>query len=49
MRNAANNAAGSNLSSTAAGGTPIIVEVAYYVEDDVPDVDSTFVPYITET
>ena len=49
VRNAAGNGTGSNLSSTAAGGTPIIVEVAYFVEDDVPDVDSTFVPYITET
>ena len=49
VRNAAGNAAGSNLSSTAAGGTPIIVEVAYFVEDDVPDVESTFIPFITET
>ena len=49
VRNAAGNGTGSNLSSTAAGGTPIIVEVAYFVEDDVPDVDSTFIPYITET
>ena len=49
VRNAANNAAGSNLSSSAVGGTPIIVEVAYFVEDDVPGLDSTFVPYITET
>jgi len=49
VRNAAGNGTGSNLSSTAAGGTPIIVEVAYFVEDDVPGLDSTFVPYITET
>ena len=49
VRNAAGNAAGSNLSSTAAGGTPIIVEVSYFVDDDVPDVESTFIPYITET
>ena len=49
VRNAAGNAAGSNLSSTAAGGTPIIVEVAYFVEDDVADVNSTFIPFITET
>ena len=49
VRNAAGNATGSNLSSTAAGGTPIIVEVAYFVDDEVPDVESTFIPYITET
>ena len=49
VRNAAGNAAGSNLSSTAAGGTPIIVEVAYFVEDDVADVNSTFIPFINET
>jgi len=49
VRNAAGNGTGSNLSSTAAGGTPIIVEVAYFVEDDVPDVESTFIPFITET
>ncbi|MBP98680.1 hypothetical protein CMK18_22235 [Candidatus Poribacteria bacterium] len=49
VRNAAGNGTGSNLSSTAAGGTPIIVEVAYFVEDDVADVNSTFIPFITET
>ena len=49
VRNAAGNAAGSALSSSSAGGTPIIVEVAYFVEDDVAGLDSTFIPYITET
>ena len=49
VRNAAGNAAGSALSSSEAGGTPIIVEVAYFVEDDVAGLDSTFIPYITET
>jgi len=49
VRNAAGNGTGSNLSSTATGGTPIIVEVAYFVEDDVADVNSTFIPFITET
>ena len=49
VRNAAGNAAGSALSSSEAGGTPIIVEVAYFVEDDVAGFDSTFIPYITET
>ena len=49
VRNAAGNGAGTAITSSQAGGTPIIVEVAYFVEDDVPDVDSTFIPYITET
>jgi hypothetical protein len=49
VRNAAGNGTGTAITSTQAGGTPIIVEVAYFVEDDVPDVDSTFIPYITET
>ena len=49
VRNAAGNGAGSALSSSEAGGTPIIVEVAYFVEDDVAGLDSTFIPYITET
>jgi len=49
VRNAAGNGAGSALSSTTTGGTPIIVEVCYYVEDVPPELDSTFVPFITET
>ena len=49
VRNAAGNGAGTAITSTAAGGTPIIVEVAYFVEDDVAGLDSTFIPYITET
>ncbi len=49
VRNAAGNAAGSALSSTATGGTPIIAEVCYYVEDVPPEVDSTIIPFITET
>lgn len=49
VRNAAGNGTGTAITSSQAGGTPIIVEVAYFVEDDVPDVDSTFIPYITET
>ena len=49
VRNAAGNGAGSALSSTATGGTPIIAEVCYYVEDVPPEVDSTIIPFITET
>ncbi len=49
VRNAAGNATGSALSSTTTGGTPIIAEVCYYVEDVPPELDSTIVPFITET
>jgi hypothetical protein len=42
-------AAGSTLTSTATGGTPIVVEVCYYIEDVVPDVNSTYLPFITES
>ena len=49
VRNAAGNGAGTAITSTQAGATPIIVEVAYFVEDDVAGLDSTFIPYITET
>lgn len=41
-------AAGSNLSSTQTGGTPIIVEVAYYLEDDIADLNEIGVPYVIE-
>jgi hypothetical protein len=49
VRNAAANAAGSALSSTQAGGTPIIVEVSYFIDDEVAGLDDTYVPFITET
>ena len=49
VRNAAGNGAGTAITSSQAGGTPIIVEVAYFVDDDVAGLDSTFIPYITET
>ena len=49
VRNAAGSATGSALSSTTTGGTPIIAEVCYYVEDVPPELDSTIVPFITET
>jgi len=41
--------AGSTLTSTAEGGTPIIVEVAYYLDDDVADIGDVVIPFITET
>ena len=49
VRNAAGNAAGSTLSSTATGGTPIICEVSYYLDDAVATVEDTRVPYTTES
>tara|TARA_B100001094_G_scaffold74050_1_gene70413 strand:+ start:96 stop:731 length:636 start_codon:yes stop_codon:yes gene_type:complete len=49
VRNAAGNAAGSALSSTQTGGTPIIVEVSYFIDDDVAGLDDTYIPFITET
>lgn len=42
-------AAGSNLSSTQTGGTPVIVEVGYYLPDDVTDLNELTLPFITES
>lgn len=42
-------AAGSTLTSSATGGTPIVVEVCYYLEDVAPDLNSTYLPFITES
>ena len=49
VRNAAANGAGSAITSTQTGGTPIIVEVSYFVDDDVAGIEDTYVPFITET
>lgn len=49
VTDATGTAAGSNLTSTLPGGTPIIVEVNYYLEDDVPDLDEIRIPSISET
>ena len=49
VRNAAGNGAGSALSSTQTGGTPIIVEVSYFIDDEVAGLDDTYIPFITET
>jgi hypothetical protein len=41
---------GTALYSSAIGGTPIIVEVAYYLEDtEVPDLNDVQTPFVTET
>jgi len=42
-------AAGSTLTSSLTGGTPIICEVAYYLDDAVAELNDISVPYITES
>ena len=49
VRNSAGNGAGSTLSSTATGGTPIICEVSYYLDDAVATKEDTHIPYNTES
>ena len=49
VRNAAGNGAGSTLSSSASGGTPIICEVSYYLDDAVATKEDTHIPYNTES
>lgn len=49
VRNSAGNGTGSTLSSTATGGTPIICEVSYYLDDAVATVEDTRIPYTTES
>ena len=49
VRDSAGNGAGSTLSSTATGGTPIICEVSYYLDDAVATVEDTHIPYTTES
>jgi hypothetical protein len=41
--------AGSTLTSSLTGGTPLIVEVAYFLDDAVGDLGDISVPYITES
>lgn len=36
------------VTSTVAGGTPIIVEVAYFLDDDVADLDAVRIPFRVE-
>jgi hypothetical protein len=40
--------AGSGVTSTVAGGTPVIVEVNYYLDDDMPDMEAIRVPFRVE-
>ena len=40
-------ATGDPIKSTLIGGTPIIVEACYWLEDEAPTQDNTFVPYVT--
>jgi hypothetical protein len=48
VRNAAGNGAGSNLTSTQAGGTPVIAVVCYYLDDVTPGLDAVNTPFVTE-
>ena len=41
--------AGATLTSTTAGGTPIIVEVCYYIDDEAAGLDDIHLPYVTES
>lgn len=44
------NAAGSAMTSTETGGTPVIVEVSYFLEDlDVADLNDIRLPFLTES
>lgn len=49
VTNSSGTAAGSTLTSTATGGTPIICEVGYYLSDAVADLGDVAIPYITES
>ena len=40
-------AAGQPIHSSLIGGTPIVVEACYYLEDEAPTQENTFVPYVT--
>lgn len=41
--------AGSNMTSSLDGGTPIIVDVCYYLEDDPSDLNAVRIPFITQS
>jgi len=49
VTNSTGTAAGSTLTSSLTGGTPIICEVAYYLDDAVAELNDISVPYITES
>jgi hypothetical protein len=45
----AGNVAGSTLTSTQAGGTPIIVDAYYYLNDDPSELNDIWLPFINES
>jgi hypothetical protein len=49
VTNSTGTAAGSTLTSSLTGGTPIICEVAYYLDDAVAELNDVSIPYITES
>ena len=49
VRDSAGTGTGSTLSSSATGGTPIICEVSYYLDDAVATKEDTHIPYNTES
>ena len=49
VTDSAGTGAGSTLTSTATGGSYIICEVSYYLDDDVATTDDTILPYLTES
>jgi hypothetical protein len=49
VTNSSGTSAGSAIYSTQKGGTPLIVEVAYYLPDAVADLGDVVIPFITET
>ena len=49
VTNGTGTSAGSTLTSSLTGGTPIICEVAYYLDDAVAELNDVSVPYITES
>lgn len=49
VTNSTGTAAGSTLTSSLTGGTPIICEVAYYLDDVVAELNDVSIPYITES
>jgi hypothetical protein len=49
VTNSSGTSAGSAIYSTQKGGTPLIVEVAYYLPDEVAGLGDVVIPYITET
>lgn len=42
-------AAGSNMTSSLDGGTPIIVDVFYFLDDEASDLNAVRIPFVTES